>query len=100
MADASANRPKRSTTAAIVPQAPTHPAREPAHPDPIEVARSFQSAVFRLRWTLLAMKLAADGELENPHQERLFWPDLMDALVALTPAADALDLVVDKLRRE
>ncbi|MBP7564719.1 MAG: hypothetical protein KA795_01805 [Burkholderiaceae bacterium] len=68
-------------------------------PELIALTRSFQSAVFRLRWTILAMKSAADGEHENPHHERLFWPDLMDALTLLTPDADVLDVVVDELQR-
>ncbi len=45
------------------------------------------------------MKFAADGEHENPLQEPLFWPDLIDALAVLTPNADVLDDVVDALRR-
>jgi len=100
MADASATRLHHGATADVdvLPSA-TLPTHAPEAPDPIAITRTIQSAVLRLRWTLLAMKLAADHALENPQQEPLFWPDLMDALLLLTPDADALDVVVDELRR-
>jgi hypothetical protein len=69
------------------------------HPDALAITRAFQSAVLRLRGTILALKFAADGEHENSGAEPLFWPDLMDALALLTPDADVLDVVVDELRR-
>jgi len=83
----------------LSPAQPALSTAEPSFPDAIAITRSLQSAVLRLRWTLAAMKSAADGEHENPHQERLFWPDLIDALAILTPDADVLDAVVDELRR-
>ncbi|MBP7564714.1 MAG: hypothetical protein KA795_01780 [Burkholderiaceae bacterium] len=101
MADALLAWPQHTATTAFF-AAESEPPAYSSSPDPgnaIAITRTLQSAVLRLRWTLLAMKLAADGELENPQLERLFWPDLMDALLALTPDANALDEVVDKLRR-
>ncbi|MBN9409431.1 MAG: hypothetical protein J0H69_09810 [Burkholderiales bacterium] len=67
--------------------------------DALAITRTFQSAVLRLRGTILAFKFAADGEHENSGAEPLFWPDLMDALTILTPDADVLDVVADELRR-
>ena len=99
MADALLTWPQHNAATVFVLTESEPPAYTPEPPDAVTVARAFQAAVFRLRWTILAMKLAADNELENPQRERLFWPDLMDALAVLTPDADALDVVVDELRR-
>lgn len=99
MADALLIWPQHKAAPGFFLAEPKPPIYAAEPPDAIAITRSVQSAVLRLRWTILAMKSAADGEHENPHQERLFWPDLMDALILLTPDADVLDNVVDELRR-
>ncbi|MBN9410686.1 MAG: hypothetical protein J0H69_16165 [Burkholderiales bacterium] len=99
MADTSARRQRHNAAPRRLHANSAPPASAPEPPDPIAITRSVQSAVLRLRMTILAMKSAADGEHENPHHERLFWPDLMDALTLLTPDADVLDVVVDELQR-
>ncbi len=67
-------------------------------PDPIAITRTLQSGVLRLRSTIQALKFAADAEHDHPQDVALYWPDLMAALQALVPDADALDEVVDVLR--
>ena len=102
MADTRVSQVPHCATSHSLPATHLHPAAAaplPAPPEAITITRTVQSAVLRLRWTLAALKFAADGEHENPQQQPLFWSDLIDALALLTPDANVLDLVVDELRR-
>jgi SpoU rRNA methylase family enzyme len=73
-------------------------AQHSAASNPLTITRNFQSAVFRLRGALTAMKFAAEADHEQAGGPSLFWPDLIDALAILTPDAAVLDAVVDELR--